>query len=69
MTDKNVEFPTHEKIERRAYQFYLEHGFHPGNALADWIAAENELIESSQSEGADKSPANLVSGLRKHATA
>jgi hypothetical protein len=30
--------PTHEQIERGAYQIYLEHGFHPGNALNCEIA-------------------------------
>ena len=57
--------PTHEQIERRAYQIYLEHGFHPGNDLADWLAAEKELTELSESEGANKPPAVL----RKSATA
>ena len=57
--------PTHEQITLRAYQIYLEHGFHSGNDLADWLAAEKELTELSESEGANKSPAVL----RKHATA
>jgi Protein of unknown function (DUF2934) len=57
--------PTREQITLRAYQIYLEHGFHPGNDLADWLAAENELTEQSGSEGANKPPAVL----RKYATA
>ena len=65
MHNNNEELPTHEQIERRAYQIYLEHGFHPGNDLADWLAAEKELTELSASEGANKSPAVL----RKYATA
>ena len=69
MFTKNEELPTHEQIERRAYQLYLEHGFHPDNALADWLAAEKELTEPSEREDANTSSANVVSSLRKHATA
>lgn len=47
MNNKN-EGPTHEEIERRAYQIYLEHGFQPGNELADWLAAERELTETPE---------------------
>jgi hypothetical protein len=65
MHNNNEELPTHEQIERRAYQIYLEHGFHPGNALADWLAAEKELTEPSESGSENKSPV----GLRKYATA
>jgi Protein of unknown function (DUF2934) len=65
MHNNNEELPTHEQIERRAYQIYLGYGFHPGNDLADWLAAEKELTELSASEGANKSPVVL----RKYATA
>jgi hypothetical protein len=51
MHNNNEELPTHEQMERRAYQIYLEHGFHPGNDLADWLAAEKELTELSESGG------------------
>jgi hypothetical protein len=64
MYNENKEGPTHEQITLRAYQIYLEHGFHPGTDLADWLAAEKELTELSESGGANKSPA----GLRKYAT-
>ena len=69
MYTENQELPTHEQIERRAYQIYLEHGFHPGNALSDWLAAEKELTKPSEREDANTSPANVASSLRKHATA
>jgi Protein of unknown function (DUF2934) len=69
MYTKNQELPTHEQTERRAYQIYLEHGFHPDNALADWLAAESELTGPSETEHANIPPANVVSSLRKHATA
>jgi hypothetical protein len=65
MHNKNEELQIHEQITQRAYQIYLEHGFHPGNDLADWLAAEKELTEQSESDGANKSPAVL----RKYATA
>jgi hypothetical protein len=65
MLNKNEELQIHEQITLRAYQIYLEHGFHPGNDLADWLAAEKELTELSESEGANKPPAVL----RKYATA
>ena len=63
MNNNNEELPTHEQIERGAYQIYLEHGFHPGNDLADWLAAEKELIETSKREDADRPPTNVVPSL------
>ena len=35
--------PTHDQIERRAYQIFLERRAHPGNELDDWLRAEREL--------------------------
>jgi hypothetical protein len=32
-----------EKIRRRAYEIYLEHGEQPGRELDDWLQAEREL--------------------------
>ena len=69
MYNKKEELPTHEEITRRAYQIYLERGFHPGNELADWLAAEKELTEASDSGHANEPTANVVSGLRKQAAA
>ena len=69
MHNTNEGLPTHEQIERRAYQIYLEHGFHPDNDLADWLVAEKELTELFEREDASTSPANVDSSLRKHATA
>jgi len=69
MYNENKEGPTHEQITLRAYQIYLEHGFHPGNDLADWLAAEKELTETLAREGADSSPTNVEPSLQKHATA
>ena len=63
------EVPIHEQITLRAYQIYLEHGFHPGNELADWLAAEKELTETPERQDATRSPTNVMPSLRKHATA
>jgi hypothetical protein len=35
--------PTKEQIELRAYELYLERGGKDGQALEDWLIAENEL--------------------------
>jgi len=35
--------PTHDQIERRAHQIFLERGARPGNELDDWLRAEREL--------------------------
>ena len=69
--DKNTfEIPLHEQIERRAYQIYLEHGFHPGNALDDWLAAEKELTEPKPMESEDvNSPLTSEPNPRKRTMA
>jgi hypothetical protein len=69
MDNNTFEIPIHEQIERRAYQIYLEHGFHPGNALGDWLAAEKELTKPSEREDANRSSPNVASSLREHASA
>ena len=69
MHTENKEGPTHEQITLRAYQIYLEHGFHPGNDIADWLAAEKELIETLARVDANSSSTDFVPSLRKHATA
>jgi hypothetical protein len=35
--------PSHEEIERRANEIYLERGDRPGDELDDWLRAEREL--------------------------
>ncbi len=37
--------PTHEEIERRAYQMYIERGGVHGQDVEDWLQAELELLE------------------------
>jgi len=38
------QIPTREQIEQRAYELYLKRGGEDGNDLADWLAAEKELM-------------------------
>jgi hypothetical protein len=40
--------PTKDQLERRAYELYLERGRADGQDLADWFAAERELVEFLQ---------------------
>jgi hypothetical protein len=61
MDHNTFKIPMHEQIERRAYQIYLERGFHPGNALEDWLAAERELTEPSETEHMNEPRTNLQS--------
>jgi hypothetical protein len=36
--------PSHQAIERRAYELYLASGCQPGHELQHWLAAEAELV-------------------------
>lgn len=36
--------PTHQEIELRAYQIYIERGEAEGNELQDWLEAERDLL-------------------------
>ena len=35
--------PTHEQIQQRAYELFLERGCDPGTDVEDWLVAEKEL--------------------------
>ena len=39
--------PSDEEIRVRAYELYLERGGENGNAVDDWVRAENEFRERS----------------------
>lgn len=39
--------PTHEQIEKRAFELYLECGSHGGHELEHWLLAEQELIQGN----------------------
>ena len=43
LEDTNEEQLTHEQIEKRAYEIYLQHNGEEGHALEDWLIAEEEL--------------------------
>jgi hypothetical protein len=60
MHNENEELRIHEQITLSAYQIYLAHGFHPGNDVADWLAAEKELNELSESEGGEQATGSLA---------
>jgi hypothetical protein len=40
------QFPSHNEIEKRAYELYLERGDY-GDAERNWLVAEEELKEKS----------------------
>jgi type II secretory pathway predicted ATPase ExeA len=44
--------PTRQQIERRAYEIYVQRGYHNGSDLANWTAAETELTSDLQGETA-----------------
>ena len=45
LEDTNEEQLTHEQIEKRAYEIYLQHNGEEGHALEDWLIAEQELTQ------------------------
>jgi hypothetical protein len=60
--------PTKDQVERGAYQLYLERGRGDGQDLADWFAAERELIELSQ-RPVSVAPRGRAAAADKRATA
>jgi Protein of unknown function (DUF2934) len=63
--------PSREAIERRAYEIYVERGSVDGNDMADWLAAEEELMARAAEAEAAKTSADDVkpATLRKSVTA
>ena len=43
--------PTHEQIELRAHQIYVERGGAHGQDVKDWLQAERELREKYEKTG------------------
>lgn len=41
---------THEQIEVRAYEIYLERNGAPGNPMEDWVRAEREVLAASSAK-------------------
>ena len=52
--------PTTEEIALRAYQFFLERGGAPGNALEDWTRAERELLENGNKPRRKPAPKSIA---------
>jgi Protein of unknown function (DUF2934) len=46
--------PTHQEIEQRAYEIFVEGGGLHGNAFDNWLQAERELREKYSKSGAAK---------------
>lgn len=44
-----------EQIRQRAYQLYEERGRLDGNAMEDWLVAEEEVLGSGQAKAATAS--------------
>jgi len=45
-----------EQIRQRAYQLYEKRGRVDGNAVEDWLIAEEEVLGSRQAKAATASP-------------
>ena len=44
---KSVHAPTHEQIEARAYELYVERGSVDGDEVSHWLEAEAELTQQA----------------------
>jgi hypothetical protein len=51
---------THEQIELRAYEIYLERHGAPGDPLADWVRAEREVMAVAKPKRPSKKAAAAV---------
>jgi hypothetical protein len=40
--------PLEERIQRRAYELYVEHGNQSGSELDDWLQAEEEVLQAQK---------------------
>jgi hypothetical protein len=40
-------YPTHEEVQRRAYEIYLSQGRADGRDLDNWLQAERELSQAN----------------------
>lgn len=45
--------PSHQQVERRAYEIWLRRGGGEGNAAVDWLQAEMELLTEITDRNAD----------------
>jgi|HubBroStandDraft_1064217.scaffolds.fasta_scaffold1723191_1 hypothetical protein len=49
MSNIEDDFPTHEQIETRAYEIYLDRGEN-SSAVENWLIAENQLRQEHTSK-------------------
>ena len=56
--------PTAERIEKRAYELYVERGCENGHDVADWLAAEKELTELSEQSASSSLSAHAASAAQ-----
>jgi hypothetical protein len=59
------ELPTHEEIEKRAYELYLESGS-DGQSIEHWLMAEEELL---QKRGNRREPIASYTSAKRTASA
>jgi hypothetical protein len=52
MSASKIDSPSHLEISARAEEIYRESGCIPGRDLENWVRAENELKQRSQTTGA-----------------
>ena len=57
--------PTHEEIELRAYQMYLERGGEHGRDVEDWLQAERELLRKYKRSRNKGGPAETGTSVRR----
>jgi hypothetical protein len=62
--DIEQSFPTHDEIEKRAYQLYLERGQDGSHAIEDWFNAEDELRQeyANRKAASQKNKATTIAG-------
>ena len=48
-------FSLEERIQRRAYELYVERGNQSGSELDDWLQAEEEVLQSREEALAEES--------------
>jgi Protein of unknown function (DUF2934) len=43
----NLDSPSFEQIQLRAYEIFVARGGAPGNEVSDWLEAEKQLLQGS----------------------
>jgi hypothetical protein len=65
MPNTEDDFPTHEQIEARAYEIYLERGEN-SSAVENWLIAENQLRQEHTSKPVTFKSMEATAGQRSH---